>query len=207
MSDNAEIWAGQFGDEYVTRSPGDPKSNKEFFRKALSSCEWFTVFGKPVFDSVIEFGAGAGNNLRALADLMPYSRRTAVEVNPVAAGQCAAWAAQTYLDSLLDWKQPTQHALAFTKGVLIHISPEDLPRAYEVLYRASRRYILIAEYFAPVLTEIEYRGRSGLLWKGPHAYDMLDAYQDLKLLDYGFASSRDPYPQDNLNWWVLEKVA
>jgi hypothetical protein len=37
---------------------------------------------------------------------------------------------------------------------------------------------------------------------------MLDAYPDLKLLDYGFVYHRDPaHPQDDVTWFLIEKVS
>lgn len=206
MTGHAEVWAGKFGDEYVERSPGDPAANKEFFRRALAGVDWHDVHGIPTFDSVIEFGAGAGANLEALRALMPYAHLTAVEVNAKAVERAVRWANKAYLTNLLEWDQPAQHTLAFTKGVLIHVPPISLARAYEVLYKSAKRYILLAEYFAPELTPIVYRGQHGLLWKAPHAYQMLDTYADLKLIGYGFVSRRDPHPQDDLNWWLMEKA-
>ena len=35
---------------------------------------------------------------------------------------------------------------------------------------------------------------------------MLDAFPDLRLIDYGFVYHRDPnFPQDDLNWFLMEK--
>ena len=156
--------------------------------------------------TVVEFGAGMGSNLRALRKILPQAVLSGVEINEVAFGNMRDIATIAYQMSMLQFAERDAYDLAFTKGVLVHIPPADLARAYEVLYQASRRYILIAEYFAPKLTEIEYRGRRGLLWKGPHAYDMLDRWKDLKLVDYWFVSSRDAFPQDDLNVWLLSKV-
>ena len=194
MSEQAEAWAGDFGNEYAKRSPGDAVANKHFFIRALAK----TVN----INTAIEFGCGVGRNLQALST--GNIKLAGVEINHAAAFEARIYG-PIFVASMVDWKGKGQYDLAFTKGLLIHIPPPELPRAYDVLYQASRKYILIAEYFAPVLTEIEYRGRRDMLWKGPHAYDMLDRYPDLKLLDYGFVSKRDPYPQDDLNWWILEK--
>ena len=191
-------WAGQFGNDYAKRSPGDVQANEVFFARILAAMN-----ADPI--SAIEFGCGVGNNLRALRTLLPDIALRGVEINESAAILARQVTPLITIGSMLVHEAIISWELAFTKGVLIHIPPVDLPRAYEVLYRASRKYIMVAEYYAPKPTEIEYRGRRDMLWKGPHAYDMLDRYQDLKLLDYGFVSSRDPYPQDDLNWWILEK--
>ncbi len=50
---------------------------------------------------------------------------------------------------MLGFSQPKTRDLAFTKGVLIHIHPDDLRRADEVLYRCTSRYLLvIADWLA-----------------------------------------------------------
>jgi spore coat polysaccharide biosynthesis protein SpsF len=37
---------------------------------------------------------------------------------------------------------------------------------------------------------------------------MLDAFPDLKLLDYGFVYRRDPaHPQDDVTWFLMEKAS
>ena len=205
MNQQESEWAGQFGAEYSRRSPGDPFSNRVFFIKALGAR---IVQGQ--IQSVIEFGAGTGANLQALRQLLTTKARIdAVEINGEAMEVLLArgCANVVYQSSMLSWTNPKEgeYDLAMVKGVLIHIPPKHLPMAYQALYTASRRFILLAEYFAPTHTEIEYRGRRDMLWKGPHAYEMLDAYPDLRLLEYGFVSKRDPHPQDDLNWWLLEK--
>jgi hypothetical protein len=34
---------------------------------------------------------------------------------------------------------------------------------------------------------------------------MLDRFPDLSLVEYGFVYHRDPFPQDDLTWFLLEK--
>lgn len=206
MNQQAQMWAGDFGDEYAKRSPGSVPNNRVFFLKALGAQ---IVSGQ--INSVIEFGAGVGSNLLALRERLPKAHIAAVEINPHAMeGLIATQAAnEMHQSSMLDWINPTpgQYDLAFTKGVLIHIPEDDLPRAYAALHAASRRYILIAEYYAPKRTEIEYRGRRDMLWKDDFAGAMLYRYEDLKLVNYGFVYHLDEHPQDDLNWFLLEKRA
>ncbi len=68
------------------------------------------------------------------------------------------------------------------------------------------KYICIAEYYNPSPVEISYRGHTGKLFKRDFAGEMLDAYDDLALLDYGFAYHRDPnFAQDDITWFLLGK--
>jgi hypothetical protein len=55
-----------------------------------------------------------------------------------------------------------------TSGVLIHISPGDLPRALDEIHRVARRWIVAIEYDHPEDVEIAYRGHTAALWKRDH---------------------------------------
>ena len=95
----------------------------------------------------------------------------------------------------------------FTKGVLIHISPDYLPHVYDLLFEASNRYICIIEYYNPTPVEMTYRGHRGKLFKRDFAGEILDRYKDLILASYGFVYHRDNnFPQDDINWFLLEKM-
>ena len=96
--------------------------------------------------------------------------------------------------------------MCLIKGVLIHINPEQLSEVYHKLYLASKKYILIAEYYNPTPVSIPYRGHENKLFKRDFAGEMLDKFQDLFLLDYGFVYHRDNlFPQDDINWFLLKK--
>lgn len=89
---------------------------------------------------------------------------------------------------------------------MIHQNAELLPNAYDVLYNSSRRYILLCEYYNPVPVEIDWRGNKGMMFKRDFAGEMLAKYPDLLLIDYGFIYHRDyNFPQDDFNWFLLEK--
>jgi hypothetical protein len=46
------------------------------------------------------------------------------------------------------------------------------------------------------------------MFKRDFAGEMLDKFQDLRLLDYGFVYHRDTqFPQDDVNWFLLEKIS
>lgn len=93
--------------------------------------------------------------------------------------------------------------LAFTCGVLIHISPDDLDLAMTEIYEASSRYILAVEYGAEEVTPVLYRGHEQLLWKSDFAEQYQSLFQDLRLIRHGFWGPDDGL--DNTHWWLLEK--
>jgi pseudaminic acid biosynthesis-associated methylase len=111
----------------------------------------------------------------------------------------------TFVQPIQGFHTPMRFDVTMTRGLLIHIPPEDLPAAYEALYEHSKRWIIIAEYYSPTPREIDYRGEKGKLWARDFAGDMLSRWPGLKLVDYGFVSRRDANPQDDINWWLLEK--
>lgn len=203
-TDQENFWAGKFGDDYIQRNQGAEllASNLAFFRSALRSA------GK--LESCIELGANIGMNLRALKLLYPSQRQCAVEINPEAARELATFLKKedVHEGSLLDFTPQETFELALIKGVLIHINPDQLPKAYAALYNSSRRYILICEYYNPSPVVVPYRGHSDRLFKRDFCGEMLETYRDLELVDYGFVYRRDPgFPQDDITWFLLRKAA
>jgi pseudaminic acid biosynthesis-associated methylase len=72
--------------------------------------------------------------------------------------------------------------LVLTSGVLIHIAPEDLPKALREVYRCTRQWIWGFEYYSPQPVEVRYRDQQGLLWKMDYASRYLDHFKDLELV-------------------------
>lgn len=90
----------------------------------------------------------------------------------------------------MDDIEDSQYDISFTKGVLIHINPEKLNNVYENLYRLSRKYIIVCEYYDPNPVVVKYRGNDDRLFKRDFAGELIDKY-NLKLVDYGFVYHRD----------------
>jgi spore coat polysaccharide biosynthesis protein SpsF len=196
------FWAGQFGSDYIGRNNSDQllASNLNFFTKALKQA------GR--LSSCIEFGANIGMNLKALQLLYPGIGLRGIEINPDAAKVLRALIGNenVYEGSIFDCPVDGGADLSLIKGVLIHVNPDMLPVVYEKLYSASKRFILVCEYYNPSPMEVPYRGHAGRLFKRDFAGEMLDKYHDLSLIDYGFAYRRDPtFPQDDITWFLLEK--
>jgi pseudaminic acid biosynthesis-associated methylase len=202
-TEQESFWQGEFGDAYVDRNDGEAvvASNLALFAKALARA------GR--IDSLIEFGTNRGLNLIALNRLLPHCRLAGVEINAKAhAAASELGIAEVWQGSVFDYPVAEAFDLALIKGVLIHLAPERLAEAYAKLHAASRRYILVAEYYNPSPVEVSYRGHAGRLFKRDFAGEMLDLYPDLRLVDYGFCYRRDPtFPMDDITWFLLEKQA
>jgi len=196
LTEQERFWQGEFGDQYVDRNDGEVHvaNVTAFFAQALRRA------GR--IDSVLELGTNRGLNLRALNRLFPEATLQGVELNAKARDIAQALGIADIFDYPV--QQPVD--LAFTRGVLIYLPPELLPQAYAKLHEASRRHVLIAEYYSPSPVEISYRGHAGKLFKRDFAGEMLDLYPDLQLVDYGFVYRRDVnFPTDDINWFLLEK--
>ena len=196
-----EFWAGKFGSDYVSRNNDDSllASNTAMFAEILSYA--------PGVESVIEFGANIGLNLRAIRALVPKVQLAAVEVNPSAAAELETLPdIRVHRGSLLDFDAGETFDLTLSKGVLIHIDPARIAAAYETLYRHSHKYICVAEYYSPSPVAIPYRGHANRLFKRDFAGEMLAKYPDLQIAKYGFVYRKDPvYPQDDITWFLLER--
>jgi pseudaminic acid biosynthesis-associated methylase len=202
-TEQEEFWAGEFGDAYIERNEGPDvlASKTAMFARALSRAG--------VIGSVIEFGANIGLNLQALKTLLPKAALHGVEINPRAFAQLSAIdGATAELGSWLDFSRKDVADLAISSGVLIHIDPAAIERAYAILHGAARRYVFLAEYYNPTPVEVTYRGHSARLFKRDWAGEMLRQFDDLHLVDYGFIYHLDPqFPTDDVNWFLLEKRA
>jgi len=201
-TEQESFWAGKFGDDYIARNTGDAllSSNMALFARIMARC--------PGARSLIEFGANIGMNLRALHALFPGLDLEAIEINDNAVAQLRAWGVlkQVHHGSILEFAAERRWDVALIKGVLIHINPDYLAQVYDSLYRASRRYIVVVEYYNPTPVEVTYRGHAGRLFKRDFAGELLERHKGLRLLDYGFVYHRDPvFPQDDITWFVLGK--
>ncbi len=203
MTAQERFWQGEFGDAYVDRNAGAAAvaSSLAFFGRALERAGGL--------GSVLELGTNRGLNLQALRALLPQAQLQGVELNGKACALARALnVAEIWEGSLFDYPVTKGFDLAFTKGVLIHLPPDLLPAAYDKLYQASRRFILVAEYYNPTPVEVSYRGHAERLFKRDFAGELLDRHADLRLLDYGFVYHRDPlFPADDISWFLLEKQA
>jgi len=165
---------------------------------------------QPVALQTIEFGANIGMNLKALKLLHPGLDTHAIEINAEAAKQLADVVPppQIYNTSILAFTPPQTWDFVLIKGVLIHINPDELPIVYDKLAAASGRYLMVAEYYNPAPVAIPYRGHTDRLFKRDFAGEIMERHPQFKLVDYGFVYRRDPnFPQDDVTWFLMEKLA
>ncbi|MCK5373850.1 MAG: pseudaminic acid biosynthesis-associated methylase [Alphaproteobacteria bacterium] len=199
-TEQENFWSGEFGDEYIHRNTLDIIPCRiSMFSNILKSTRQI--------NSILELGANIGINLHALHALLPKAKLHALEINDKAIDELRKheWI-EARQGSILEENFTQLADLSFTSGVLIHINPDALPKAYAALYNSSQRYVLVCEYYNSSPTTLSYRGKQERLFKRDFAGEMMDIYPDLKLIDYGFVYRKDPnFPLDDLTWFLMEK--
>ena len=199
-TEQENFWAGEFGLNYIDRNNSEPLlySKVAIWARMLQAAN--------NVNSIRELGCNIGLNLVALKRLQPKLNLSGYEINEEAAKQASDFnVAEIKQGSIIDEINDTKVDLTFTAGVLIHINPDYLYNVYKNLVDGSNRYVLVAEYYNPAPTKINYRGHENRLFKRDFAGDLIDNY-GMKLVDYGFVYKRDNWaPQDDITWFLLEK--
>lgn len=207
MTDQLDKWKSQFGDDYVDRNMPDDKNILQ--REALFTQILFNI-GNNLPKTILEVGAGVGNNLAALSNLYHNINRevqfTAIEPNEKAKEILKNAQNTKIIENQAFYIEASNYEfdLVFTCGVLIHLQPDHLLKAMQEMYRTSNRYILCIEYFAPKCEEIKYHNEENLLWRNDFGGIWLDNFP-LRCINYGFTWKRVS-GLDNLTWWLFEKV-
>lgn len=196
------FWAQKFGNDYYERNKiEDIVPNKlNLFSEIFENINAVSSF--------LEFGPNIGINLIAIRKLFPNAKLNAVEINLKALEKLekSKICSNLWHDSILSFSKKNIVDFSFTSGVLIHINPKHLSKAYKALYHSSRKYILICEYYNPTPVTIEYRGHKNKLFKRDFAGELLKQYPDLNLINYGFKYKNDnDYPLDDITWFLLRK--
>ena len=184
-----KAWQGDFGKEYTDRSVVDI----DLRAKTFSFLTNFRI------SSILEVGCGKGYNLAALSELFPYGKLYGIDPLDYALEQASLqYPFITFLpgDCFNIPSRGKSFDLVFTSGVLMHVAPQDLPRAIDEIKRVSRQYVLIIEYFSPTEVVINYRGNTNLLWKRDYSRVMPN------LIDQGFWGKDKGF--DDCNFWLFE---
>jgi pseudaminic acid biosynthesis-associated methylase len=192
-----QLWAGEFGNEYVERNSVLDERRATF---------WASVLGAHPIRSVLEIGCGQGGNLGPISRILAPHDVWGVDINDAALSRlrvnapgvnAVACSVRTlpFRDGLVD--------LAFSAGVLIHQPEITLPIVMSEIVRCSRRYVLWIEYYAPRTEEVEYRGQPGSLFRRDYGRIYHETFPELRLVDEGFLRPEDGF--DRGTWQLLEK--
>ena len=193
MNEQEQFWSGEGGTSYTARNRVDWRARIPF---------WHDIMKFTGARSVYEVGCNAGWNLSAIREAAGHHVGLHGCEPNWQAFQQASTAGLSVLPSALsvgDEIHASVYELVFTAGVLIHVSPENLPAMMRSVIESSTHYVLAIEYAAEQEEMIEYRGQPNLLWKRP--YGKLYEDMGLKLLYTGEATG-----WDRATYWLLEKT-
>jgi pseudaminic acid biosynthesis-associated methylase len=192
-----ELWAGDFGNEYMIRNRAAADPRGPF---------WEMILQESPIVSALEVGCNLGANLQWIATKIPPRQVYGVDINLSALAELhrhlpqvnAIWSPARELPFRDRWFD-----LVFTVGVLIHQPESTLPLVMAEIMRCSRRYILCVEYFSAQTTEVFYRGHHGALFKRDYGRLYQELFPELRLLKEGFLSRAEGW--DDANYWLFEK--
>ena len=201
-------WAGDFGQEYTDRNAITIKEMNNLYKQqyGISRSELNALFLGRLNHSIkiLEIGANIGNQLLCLQKL-GFTNLYGIELQRYAILQSKAKDICLMQGSAYNIPfKDNQFDLVFTSGLLIHISPENVTRVLEEIYRCTNSYILGLEYFAKQPTEITYRGHSNLLWKADFARLYMKHFQDLNLIREKELNYLDNHNVDSM--FLLRKI-
>jgi pseudaminic acid biosynthesis-associated methylase len=183
-----EVWKGEFGREYSDRNTFDVDTVDEVYRKDYGltrtaiNQEFLGGISKDA--SFLEVGCNTGNQLLLLQRL-GFANLSGLELQPYALEIARSRTRDISLAQGSALALPHGDAsfdVVFTSRVLIHVAPNDLPRVMDEIHRCARTYIWGLEYYAPDVTEVNYRNHSKLLWKMDYARQYLKRFEDLELV-------------------------
>lgn len=182
------LWSGDFGNAYVDRNPQSTEELDALYEKdygvtrsALNE-EFLGALDRNI--EILEIGANIGLQLSALLR-KGFKNLLGIEINDYAVRQAKKLHPEVDIikGSVFDLPfRDNYFDLVFTSGVLIHVAPEDLPKAMCEIVRVSKNYIWGLEYYAQELTEVEYRGKRGFLWKRNFAGFYQELFPELVLV-------------------------
>jgi|SRR3990167_2193745 len=197
MNEQEKLWNSEFGNTYHQRNP--LRDQKDFWAEVLKTRRRDNI------KSVLELGAGKGDNLVALRDILHlgYNDLAGIEINRTACDKMADANLRVLQGSALDVLIPRRYDLVLTRGFLIHVPKIDLDAVFSRIYKASSRYICLAEYYSPARREIKYHAQESALWTDDFAGKMMRQFPDLKLLKYGFKYHMDG--GDDITYFLMEK--
>ncbi|MEK3719066.1 pseudaminic acid biosynthesis-associated methylase [Paenibacillus sp. FSL H8-0034] len=182
-----DFWQSDFGADYTERNTLTVKETNQLYideygvdRETMNRefLEGLTL------QRILEVGCNVGNQLRCL-QYGGYNNLYGIEIQSYAVEKAKELSKGINIIQGSGFDIPFRDGyfdLAFTSGVLIHISPEDINRIIDETYRVSSQYIWGFEYFAEQHMEIPYRGNSDKMWKANFAQLFIDRYPDLKLV-------------------------
>ena len=204
-----EVWSEKFGKDYTDRNLMSPDGLDQLCIDNYGVSR--TELNKEVLDKlnigrILEVGCNVGNQLLLLKK-MGYTNLWGMELQDYAVEIARKRASGINIAKGSAFDIPYKNNffdLVFTSGVLIHISPDDIDKVLDEMYRCTNKYIWGFEYYIPDgYQQVNYRGSDSLLWKTDFAKLFLDRFPDLRIVCKKIIKYKN---NDNLDiMYLLEK--
>lgn len=185
-----KLWRGNFGEQYTERNTF--ASLEEFNqiyvdRFGLTKAELIQrSLGDLIYNDarILEVGANVGYQLLNLQKA-GFKRLFGVEIQREAIEKGKAYHKNIDIVEGTALDVPFKDEffdLVFTETLLIHISPNNLNKALDEIYRCTRKFIWGFEYFSELDIEVEYHGHAQMVWKANFSQKFLRRFPDLDLI-------------------------
>lgn len=208
-TEQIDFWAGNFGKEYTDRNIFATAELDSIYKEqyGVTRTEMTKEFLSQLnIKRTFEVGCNVGNiliNLQSIGIKQLY----AIELQAYAVEKAKERTKGINIIQGSAFDVPFKDnffELAYTSGVLIHISPNDVQVAMDEMHRVTNKYIWGFEYYAEEYTEIDYHGNGDKMWKTNFAQLFLDRFSDLKLVK----EVKYPYLKNNNidQMYLLEKI-
>ena len=204
-----EVWSEKFGKDYTDRNLMSPDGLDQLCIDNYGVSR--TELNKEVLDKlnvgrILEVGCNVGNQLLLLKK-MGYTNLWGMELQEYAVEIARKRTSGINIVKGSAFDIPYKNNffdLVFTSGVLIHISPDDIDKVLDEMYRCTNKYIWGFEYYNPEGYQmVDYRGADSLLWKTDFAKLFLDRFPDLRIVCKKIIKYKN---NDNLDiMYLLEK--
>ncbi|ABG60012.1 pseudaminic acid biosynthesis-associated methylase [Cytophaga hutchinsonii] len=208
-----QFWGGEFGKEYTDRNSRESAEWDKFYIEnwGISKVEMNDRFlnALPKDASILEVGCNTGMQLAGL-QRSGFKHIYGVELQEYAVEKAKAYTKNINVIQGSGFDIPFKDNffdVVCTNGVLIHISPDNLPTMMREMVRCSKKYIWGWEYYAEETTTINYRGNTDYLWKADYADLFMKYCPNLKLVKkelFPYVSQAESGNKDCM--YLLEKI-
>lgn len=185
-TDQEQFWEGRFGKEYTDRNSRQNdelnKAYEKWFGISRTGMNEKFLVGLPKNIRILEVGCNTGMQLANLQS-MGFTSLFGIELQEYAVEKAKEYTKGVNIIQASAFDIPFKDGffdLVFTSGVLIHISPDNLPKVFSEMYRCTSRYIWGFEYYSDEITDINYRGNKGFLWKADYEKLIRNQFRDLE---------------------------
>jgi len=180
-----EFWSGDFGKEYSDRNSWTIEEYDHFYKsewgisRTKMNSEFIGHLPKDI--KILEVGCNIGMQLRLLQQ-MGYINLYGIELQHYAVERAKSLTKNINIIQGSGFDIPFKNGyfdIVVSNGVLIHIAPNDHSKIMSEMIRCSNKYIWGFEYYAAEVTNINYRGNEGFLWKADFSKIFAEKFPEL----------------------------